>query len=141
MTAELGVGVLRVLVCICSHDALICRTQMLRKLCAAFMLVLAVSPFTAPFQTWVACSGAAEDANRTPIVAPTHEATSDANDAGSLIAPVETRQGHLLLHLPAASAFSTAATAVRAAALAAPAVADPVRARVPQTRSAGLLRV
>jgi hypothetical protein len=114
---------------------------MLWRLCAVFMLVLAVSPFTAPFQTCVTCSWPTDAAARTPVVAATDQATSDADDAGAVIGPVQTRHAHLLLALPAASAFFGTAIAERTAAAPEPGVVVPVPLRVPPAASAGTLRV
>jgi hypothetical protein len=60
---------------------------MLRNLCAVLFLVLAASPYTAPFQT---C---------TEVPAPIVGAI-DETDPGSLIAPLVTTPGHLTIVLP-----------------------------------------
>jgi hypothetical protein len=86
---------------------------MLRKLCAAFMLALAVSPFTAPFQTWVA-GGVPNPATGTPVVALTHQAASDTHDAGSLMGPVERRSSRWLFVPARSSAFAIHAIAAHA---------------------------
>jgi hypothetical protein len=56
---------------------------MLKNLCALVFLALAVSPFTAPFQT---CAEA-----RATVVAP----LNSENDPGSLVSPLVTKAGRL----------------------------------------------
>lgn len=68
---------------------------MLRKLCAGFLVVLAISPFTAPFQTYGAGDSIATELSGLSIVSPGYEPTSHKGDADFLIGPVETRQSHL----------------------------------------------
>jgi hypothetical protein len=83
---------------------------MLRKLCAGFLVVLAISPFTAPFQTYGAGDGIATELSGLSILSPGHEPTSHKGDADFLIGPVETRQSQLRCLVPfAASAFGVEA--------------------------------
>jgi hypothetical protein len=56
---------------------------MLKKLCALVFLALAISPFTAPFQT-------CDEAGAT-VVGPVHS----ENDNGSLVPPLVTKAGRL----------------------------------------------
>ena len=56
---------------------------MLRNLCALALLVLAVSPFTAPFQT---CGD---------VTAATVAPINNENDPGSLVSPLVTKTGRL----------------------------------------------
>jgi len=68
------------------------KSTMLKKLCATVLLVLAVSPFTAPFQTFdfvPLCRSANDEA---VLVVPTAATSASiANDAGSLVAPPAAR--------------------------------------------------
>jgi hypothetical protein len=82
------------------------------------MLVLTVSPFTAPFQTWHP-SDESREATPRPIVAPTHQMVSDGDDSGALIAPVETRRARLLISFARAVSFTVSPTSVQAVAAAA----------------------
>jgi hypothetical protein len=77
---------------------------MLRKLLAAFLLVLAISPFTAPFQTWFVGDDAAVDAIGVFIGAPGHHATH-ADDAGVVVEPIRTTRGHLQCLISCPSVF------------------------------------
>ena len=56
---------------------------MLKKVCALVFLVLAVSPFTAPFQTCADATAA--------VVAP----LNNESDPGSLVSPLVTKAGRL----------------------------------------------
>jgi hypothetical protein len=67
---------------------------MLRNLCALVFLALAVSPFTAPFQTY-------DDAEAS-ITAP----FNNGHDPGSLVAPMATKAGRLRVAPPTALAVS-----------------------------------
>jgi hypothetical protein len=69
---------------------------MFRKLCAVSLLVLALSPFTAPFQTCdlADTSGTDEPVMLTP---PTVAHTSLSGDAGSLVPTLKTETGRLRL--------------------------------------------
>jgi hypothetical protein len=62
---------------------------MLNNLCALVFLALAVSPFTAPFQT---C-----EASKAVVVAP----INNENDPGSLVAPLVTQAGRVTVAPPA----------------------------------------
>ena len=71
---------------------------MLTKLCAACVVVLALSPFTAPFRTWDVGDSPGGSRNETVSVAATTSITvSLADDAGSLIAPLATKARRLRL--------------------------------------------
>ncbi len=67
---------------------------MLAKLCAVVFLALAISPCTAPFQTF-------DEANATVIVA-----FNQKDAPGSLVAPLVTKPGRLMVALPAGFAVS-----------------------------------
>ena len=67
---------------------------MLKNLCALVLLGLAVSPFTAPFQTCYEASQA--------IVAP----LTNEDDPGSLVGPLLTQAGRLTVALPTGLSIS-----------------------------------
>lgn len=71
---------------------------MFTKLCAAWVVGLALSPFTAPFRTCDVGIHPGGGANETvSVVAVTATAASLADNAGSLIAPLSTKTGRLRL--------------------------------------------
>ena len=105
---------------------------MLRKLCAALMLMLAGCPFTAPFQTW-GSSDSRINGTRTPIVDARHHATSHIDDAGSLIGPLEQKHGQLRLIHVAAVTLCTVTASVRTILPPAAACVDSIRQTGPTT--------
>lgn len=108
--------------------------HMLRELCAGFVLTLAVSPFTAPFQT---CATDAGNQSQAPAV----EATYPADDVGSLIGPVQTRQLQLRLTPLAALTGLTATISVHEVVSLASGFGNSVRQLVPHLIFAVVLRV
>lgn len=72
---------------------------MLKRILAFGLLALAVSPFTAPFQTYVTV---ADSSDTCVLVAPLF----DDSGAGGLIAPLSTRRGRLTITPPSVFAVS-----------------------------------
>jgi hypothetical protein len=66
---------------------------MLKKLCVLVFLALAISPFTAPFQT---C-----DEARATVVVP----LNSENDSGSLVSPLVTKAGRLTVGVAPPAGF------------------------------------
>lgn len=77
-----------------SFPATMMTVGMLRNLCALVFLALAVSPFTAPFQTW--------DEAKATVVAP----LNNEDDPGSLVAPLVTKASRLTVAPPAGLVIS-----------------------------------
>jgi hypothetical protein len=72
--------------------------RMLFRLCAVCVVVLALSPFTAPFRAY-------DDQPLTPLTAPTLTVTLADND-GSVVVPLATESGRLRLQ-PVTATFQT----------------------------------
>src|ERR1700680_2731568 len=75
------------------------RSSVLTKLCSVLLLALALSPFTAPFQTCdfsdsASGTGTNEGVTLTP---PTADHTVVSDNAGSLVPPLTTDTGRLRL--------------------------------------------